>query len=320
MPRSRRNTVTRRLADGTVKTYVYEGRQRVDAQEEKPKTLGDLILEYRATAKWKGLAPTTKALQNIALKKLEAMRSERLSDITYQVIARIQNHLAETPGMANITTSLLKRMLRLAVRMQWCEHNPAAEIEKLKTGQGSPWPWWAIRQFREKAPPEWVFILDLALTTGLRVSDVRALRWSSYDGRKISCVQQKNGEPVTAILVPELIEELNRRKRSAKGLTIVTARHGRPYSKTGFETAWYKVLKGVGLYRKGLKFHGIRHRHGTMRAEAGDSEQTIGAALGHKSAQSSRVYTRTADRTRLLEQSQDRFAAEWQNGKTTKSN
>lgn len=320
MPRSRKNVVRRKLADGSVKTYVYEGGTRTDAEAPRPKTIGDLILYYRAAGDWRVLAPATKATYNAALKKLEDVRATFLDDIDYAYVERLQTHLSDTPGIANITTALLTRMFRRAVRAKWMTHNPAAELPKLKTGTGKPWPQWAIRQFRDRAPAEWVFILDLMLACGQRVGDVRALRWSDYDGAWIRLVQKKTGSPADVPLMPEMIGRLNARKRKAKGLTIITARHGRPYTKTGFETAWGKVMKAVGLDGKGFTRHGIRHTTGTMLADAGSSEHTIAGWLGHKSLQSTRRYTQNADRRRLAEEALPRFAAEWQNGKTNKSN
>lgn len=320
MPRSRKNVVRRKLADGTVKVYVYEAGIRADADEPRPRTLGDLLTDLkRPKGPWWHLAPNTRRTQLFAVKKLEAVRASILSEIDYPWCERLQEHMSDTPGMANITLGLLQRMFKRAVKLKWMAHNPASGIDKLKTGEGKPWPLWAVQQFRAKAPADWCFILDLAISTGLRVSDIRRLRWSNYDGSWLELVQQKTGEPVQCPLVPEMIRRLNARKRQAKGLTIVTTQTGAPYSKTGFETAWYKVLATVGLKGKGYTFHGLRHTHGTMRADLGESEHTIAAALGHKSVQSSRRYTKNADRRRLLVDAQDRFAAEWQNGKTAKS-
>jgi len=322
MPRSRKNVVRRKLADGSVKVYVYEGGIRTDAEEApKPKDLGDLIRDYRRPkGPWWKLAPNTQRTQNAAMKKLEAIHATLLSDIDAAWCERVQEHLSDTPGIANITTGLLRRMFKRGVKLKWMPFNPAADLEKLKTGEGKPWPLWAIRQFRQRAPADWCFIFDLAIATGLRVSDLRALRWSNYDGTWIRCIQQKTGEEVECLLVPEMVRRLNQKKRQARGLSIIATATGTPYTKTGFEAAWYKVLKHTGLKGKGYTFHGLRHTHGTMRADSGDSEHTIAAALGHKSLQSTRRYTKNANRRRLLEDAQERFAAEWQNGKSSKSN
>lgn len=320
MKRSRRNVVTRRLADGTVKTYVYERGQRTDAVEPKPKTLGDLIVEFKRSAAFKNLAPSTKALRLISIKKLEQLAAEPLSEITYPVVQRIQSHMAETPGMANVTLGLLKRMMRMAVRMGWAASNPLTELEKLKTKEGKPWPWWAIRQFRERADPDWVFVLDLAIACGQAVGDVRRLRWSNYDGKWIRLHRQKSGEAAGSPQSPEMIAQLNARKREAKGLTIITTKTGAPYSKTGFEAAWRKQMVKVGLHGRGFVFHGLRHARATMMADSGASEHAIAGVLGHKSVITTKRYTQNANRERLVEEAFPRFAAEWQNGKTKSGN
>lgn len=320
MPRSRRNVVRRILADGTEKVYVYEKSQRVDAEAPKRKTLGDLMIEYRQTAKYKNLAAATKATYAHAFQKMEDMHAAHLDEIDYEVIERIQSHLSDTPGMANITVGLLRRMFRQAVRRKLMASNPAAEIEKLKTGEGKPWPWWAVRQFRERATKEWVFILDFAIACGQSAGDIRKIRWSSYDGRWIRINRQKTGEPAEMPMPPEMVAQLNERKRNAKGLTIIASKFGRPYTKTGFETAWYKEMKRIGLHGKGLKFHGLRHFTGTMLADGGASQHAIAGWLGHKNVTSTRRYTQNADRRRLVEDAAPRFAAEWQNGKSRRPN
>lgn len=302
MPRSRRNTVTRRLADGTVKTYTYEGKKRV-ASEVRARTIGDLVKVYKAHPYFTKLAPSTQKAYRTALYKLEGIRDFPLATFSSEDVDEIHESMAPTPGMANLVMAVLKRMLKIARKKKWIATNPAADIERYETGEGEPWPGWAIDQFRSRAPADWVFVIDLFLLSAQRRSDVIAFTLGGWDGRGMRFVQKKTGTPMY-IEIPQLADELNRRKAAAKGsqvasLTFLVDSRGRPYTPDGFTAAFNKVMRAVGLSGKGLVVHGLRHTGLTWAAEGGATAHAVAALGGHQSLQDVRRYTKRADQKRL---------------------
>lgn len=298
MPRSRRNTVTRRLASGEIKTYHYAAGNRVEP--ERAHTMADLILAYKGSATsppssdWADLSPNTQRIYRAALKKIDGMRPLPLSVIGPEDIDEIREKLSRQPGMANLTLAVLQSMFKLAKRKKWVTVNPVSEVERFETGEGEPWPQWAIDQFRKKASAEWVFVMDLALMTAQRRGDLVRARWSSYDGQGIEFLQEKTGSLVY-IPVPSLKEELDARRKAAKGLTIIAGRYGRPYTPQGFSTAWRGVMEKAGLHNRGLRFHGLRHTALTWMAERGATEFDLMSVSGHQDAAQVRRYTKRAD-------------------------
>lgn len=291
MPRSRRNTVTRRLADGSTKTYRYEGGKAV--AEAPARTLGTLIQTYRQHSYYTTLAPSTQETYRQALRILEGLRHFALATFASEDIEQLREELSSRPGMANLVLAVLGKMLRLARKLRWMAHNPIADVDRFESGEGEPWPGWAIDQFREKASAEWVFVMDLTLMTAQRRSDVIAFRWKGYDGAGIAFTQKKTGT-VMWVPVPQLVPELDRRKREAKGLTIVTDAHGRPYTPRAFSRAFSKAVADAGLAGKGLKFHGLRHTTLTWAAENGATAHDLAALGGHQSLQDVKRYTKRA--------------------------
>lgn len=302
MPRSRRNTVKRRLASGEVKTYTYVGDRPVQA--EKARTVGDLILVYKGSATtkpssaWSKLSPSTQRIYRCALNKLDGLRQVPLSLIDSEHIEVVREDLSDTPGMANLTLAVMQAMFKIAKKRKWIGANPVAEIERFETDEGEPWPMWAIDHFRAHASAEWVFVMDLALMTGQRRGDLVKARWSDYDGRGIEFLQQKTGSFVY-VPVPSLVDQLDARKKAAKGLTIIAGRFGRPYTPHGFSTAWVKAMSDIGLHGKGFKFHGLRHTALTWMAERGATENQLAAVSGHLNLSQLRRYTKRANQRQL---------------------
>lgn len=297
MPRSRRNTVTRRLANGEVKTYTYGGNgSRVDEPPER--TVADLIRAYKESPDFTHKKPDTQHLYRHALKHIDGIRHFPLDQVEPEDVDTIREDLANTPGIANATLAVLQKMFQLARRRRWVTSNPVSGIERFETGEGEPWPTWAIDRFRAKASDEWVFRFDLALLTVQRRGDIVRARWSAYDGTGIEFLQQKSGSLVY-MPVPQLVEELNARKKATKGLTIIADARGRPYTPKSFSNAWNEEMKRIGLHGKGLKFHGLRHTGLTWMAERGATESQLAAASGHQTLAMVRRYTKRANQRQM---------------------
>lgn len=296
MPRSRPNKVTRRLASGEIKTYHYAGGKAVEP--EKPATVADLIAVYKKHSAWMTLAPDSQAAYLQALAKLDSLRSIPLPLVDSDVIEGVRENLSGTPSMANITLAVLQMMFKIAKKRKWVAVNPVIGVERFETGEGEPWPMWAVEQFRAKCTDEWLFRFDFTVLSCQRRGDLVRARWDAWDGKGITFHQQKTGS-FAYVPMPQMADDLAERKKAAKGLTIITDSKGRPFSPDTFSAAWHHEMHRVGLGGKRLTLHGLRHTGLTWMADGGATEHQLAAVSGHQNLAEVRRYTRRVNQKKL---------------------
>jgi integrase len=142
--------------------------------------------------------------------------------------------------------------------------------------------------FIKEAPSHLHLALLLALWTGQRQGDLLRLTWSDYDGLWIKLKQRKTNTrlriPVGKPLKEALDRELERRKARADmsnidAVTILTTKHGKPWTESGFRASWGKACKKAGV--KDVTFHDLRGTAVTRLALAACTEAEIAAITGH---------------------------------------
>jgi integrase len=108
--------------------------------------------------------------------------------------------------------------------------------------------------------------------------DLRRLPWSVYDGRVFKVRQRKTGAYVPVPVSEELKAALDATPRICP--VIVTSRDGRPWSESGFQSAWGKAAARAGI--KGLTFRDLRGTAVVTLARAGCNAVEIYSITGHK--------------------------------------
>jgi site-specific recombinase XerD len=145
-------------------------------------------------------------------------------------------------------------------------------------------------------------ILTLLISYGLRSGEVARLRLEDIDWRKetIHIARQKNGRDLWLPLIPQVAEAL-----------IRYLKHGRPSSKyreifllarapwtpiTGQDIGEVvrRKIQLTGLTPSSQGAHILRHSFATHLHRKGASLKEVGDMLGHKTPQSTHVYTKTA--------------------------
>lgn len=140
--------------------------------------------------------------------------------------------------------------------------------------------------------------IRLAYSTGLRISEVVALTVGDIDSKKgfihVGC--GKGGHERLAFMPPALLEVLRHYYRQI---------HPKPVSWLFFGNSPEQQLRVVTLqwaFRqaceragigKDVTFHALRHSVATHLMERGASRDEVQDILGHRSAESTRVYART---------------------------
>jgi len=129
-------------------------------------------------------------------------------------------------------------------------------------------------------PPELQRIVLVALRTGMRQSEIMALRWRDVDATTNQFVirKSKSGKPRFIPLHPDLQEMLQNLPRTSE--FIFPSSNGGPGIWDGaLRFAWEVALDSAGI--KDLRFHDLRHTAASHLVLKGASLQVVAEILGH---------------------------------------
>lgn len=121
----------------------------------------------------------------------------------------------------------------------------------------------------------------LSLLTGMRRSDVLAMRWEqiSLERGEWRIPDPKNGEPLTVPLIGEVVRLLQARRPQELGEWVFPGE-----GKTGHlaepKAAWKRILDRAGI--ENLRLHDLRRTLGSSMAAAGVNTITTARTMGHK--------------------------------------
>jgi len=273
--------------------------------------MASLCAAFIDSPEFKDRSPQTRRHQMVFIERL------RLKHGTKQVAAMQRKHanailndeeIASTAQQRNRFLSLLRKLMNLAIIMEWRSDDPTAMLKAPvpKTEGFASWMDADIENYlaRHHAGSKARLAMLLALCTGQRRSDVVRMGWQHLKDGKIVIRQQKTGTTVSVRVQPELMEELNR--LPSDQLTFLLTEHGKPFSVAGFGNWFRKRCNEAGL--EGLAMHGLRKAKGRQLAEAGATAHEITAILGHETVSESEPYVRAANRERLAESGMKRLA------------
>jgi len=129
--------------------------------------------------------------------------------------------------------------------------------------------------------------------TGLRVSDIRNLRWDSIiktgDDYKLSLVMQKTQDPLTLKLNKQAVKCLPERK----GVYVFDL----PVNDPTINDALKSWAKRAGI-SKNISFHVSRHTFATMELTMGADLYVVSKLLGHRNISVTQVYADVINKKR----------------------
>jgi len=105
--------------------------------------------------------------------------------------------------------------------------------------------------------------------TGQRPSDVRAMRWSDYDGENIRVRQIKTNAFVEVPVMEPLRQVLEAAKERRTGVFIVAKKNGKPLSKGAWTHRFRTIANKAGL--KELQARDLRRTLATRLVEEADA-------------------------------------------------
>lgn len=267
-----------------------------------PGTLGAIIMAYKQAPEFTGLADRTKADYNRVFDYLAVLHDMPLPEIDAPFLLELRDKAAAARKrrFANYCVQVLRLLLEWARARRHVDTNVARDVALIRRPRTMPAanrPWTTAERYTvlEAAPAALKPIIALGMFAGLREGDAVRFAWSGYDGRGISLIQGKTGDPVWIPAHRELREILDGIKR--KSPVVALNRSSRPFTVSGFRSSFFKLLGKLeqrSAIGPKLTFHGLRHTLATVLAEAGCDEQTMAAVLGHKSTAMTAHYARRA--------------------------
>ncbi len=301
------NSVAKRLADGTPRTYWYAWKggpplrgepgtpefvasyNEAVAQKVAPPTgtLLALLFRFQGSAEFQfGISTRTRRDYIKQIKHIERAFGDfpirALDDPrATSVFLEWRDKLAQTSlRQADYAYGTLSRILSWAVKRRLIATNPCARGGKLYQGTrvDKVWTNEDVARFLRTAPSNLRLAMLLAINTGQRQGDLLRLPWSAYDGTNIKLRQKKTGAYMLIPVTDELKAALDAAPRQCP--IILTNSDDKPWSESGFQGAWGEATMRAGIC--GLTFHDLRGTAVVTLARAGCNEVEIYSITGHK--------------------------------------
>ena len=277
--------------------------------EPKPGTLGAMIEKYRASRDFLEKAPRTRSDYQRVFDYLHAIREEPLSKFTSPLIVKIRDKAEAKRGarFGTYVKQVLSLLFSWGKERGYVSENPALGVRGVKRKRGAPRanrPWSDAERHAvlEKAPPSMLPAIALMMFTGLGPQDALALPRTFYRDGAIATTRSKTGAPVYWPVIKPLREILEAAP-GHEAITLCANSFGRPWSVSGFRASWNtfrRKLEAAGEVQSGLTLYGLRHTVATILREAGCDDRTIADALGQKTEDMARHYSRSADLRRKM--------------------
>ncbi|MCF1492665.1 integrase [Agrobacterium vitis] len=274
-----------KLADGTMETYYYAWRGkgaprmqskpgtkaftleflRLTRDRQRPattNTIGSLIDEYRQTARYKALSPSTRrdyerifgAIRleygDCPLAAVEA-RGSRRGFLSWR------DKMKDSPRSADMHIALLSRLFAWAKDSEYIMRNPLERVERLHEGSRKDIIWSSnqISKLLSEASPHIRDVAKVALWTMQRQADILTMPTLAFDGERLSIKQGKTGARVRVIAAPDLMPMLREAKKAQRQRVLVNS-FGQNWTSSGFRASWRKEMARLGI--KGVTFHDLR--------------------------------------------------------------
>jgi integrase len=299
------NRATKRMADGTCKTfwYAWRGGPRLQGEPGTPEftasynaavatqvapaagTLRSVLTAYEGSSDFDRLRPRTKEdyrwhLSRISRRFATFPLASFTDPRTRGVFKAWRDELGkQSPRQADLTWTVLCKAVSWALDSGLVASHPFLRGGKLYRGSrvDNVWGLEDEERFLAGARHELQLPFLLGIWTGQRRGDLLRLPWKAYDGATIKLKQSKTGKRVTIPVVGALKIALDNATKVSP--IILTRPDGRPFTRDAFQGMWRRAVKAAGI--EGLTFHDLRGTAVTRLALAGCTEAEIAAITGH---------------------------------------
>lgn len=236
---------------------------------------------------------------------LEKNAAKDVRKTTRQGLRKVHAALAGTPRKADWRLQIVSLLWNYAkLKLDWpMGDNPAQGVDKYGTQRPfEPWPTWMVENLT-KAPESVQSAAQLILGTGQRPGAAIEMRWSDFNGDRMTVMDEKQGEQFDTYCPPDLRDYLDALPK--RGAYVLAKNLSEPLGYDGIEKAFRTWRKGMGDPAKPYTLHGLRKLAIIRLAEAGCSDAEI-QAVTNQSAETVAYYRSRASRLRLSKAAQER--------------
>lgn len=276
----------------------------------KAGTLKWLIAEYRKSAAWRSLKPSTRQLRERFLIQMEeASGAAPFAAITRKDIQHgIDRRESRFAGAAFLKT--VRGLFKWATISQHVEQDPTVGARRPSQRTIGHKPWsdadFALYEARWPLGTRERLALDLFAYTGARRGDLVRLGAQHLSrethimgGERVEVTMlrfrtEKTDTPVAIPLLPMLVASIEATK-TGNPVFLQTAK-GRVFTKESFGNWFAKACKAAGVK---VRAHGIRKAAATRAAYHGATEAQLDAMFGWAGGKTAALYIREANRERL---------------------
>ena len=272
-------------------------------------TLREYISFWQETYDKHQSRPTTHAAHNYVFKNhiLLGLGDIPLSELTSEMVGefleerkRFGNHRSGNSGLGEETMRhihrLLQQCLDYAIRDGLLTENPAKEFHyrKSTTVKANIMTPLEMEDYLDAAEQlGYLPMFMLALTTGLRQSELIALKWSDLDieSRTLTIAENRavvrrelveyGDQTRTITLTPEVVDLLIREhnKHPSSPLMFMHPATLKPYSPQMVRRMHNEIIKEAGIDR--IRFTDLRHTYAVLSLRNGMEAKELAQMLGH---------------------------------------
>ncbi|WP_243837494.1 tyrosine-type recombinase/integrase [Rhodovulum visakhapatnamense] len=207
------------------------------------------------------------------------------------------------------------QLFKFAVRYEFCDRNPAAEVEYLHPKNADGFHSWSLEEiaaYEARHPVGTMarLALALALYTGQRRSDLVQLGKQHVRDGWLIFTQHKNRNRNPVRQEIPIIPDLQRIIDASPvgDLTFLVTTFGQPFTSNGFGNRFRKWCDEASLPQ--CSVHGLRKAAAARLAELGCTEFEIMAITGHRTSKEVTRYTRAASQKARAESALKRMSRE----------
>ena len=260
-----------------------------------------------------------KQLSAITVEDVQSFKSAKLSQPKDLVTRQIEGEESEDKKPLSTQTvkhllRLLRQMLNHAVEWGYLKKNPALKVvnPKVKRKEMECYAPTEVRVFLEHVAEEWQAFFLCAISSGLRIGELMAMRWANLDrrngqyfvketwlrpmgGQSASFAEPKTDSSIAPVdLIPEALDALSaHQKRQAaqklkagekyqdQDLIFATATGGPLDNAHIVQRVYQPTVKEAGLRQ--IRFHDLRHTTAALLIEQKESPKYIQKQLRHAS-------------------------------------
>lgn len=257
----------------------------------KGRSFGTLVKSYRASKRFRDLAPRTQRDYETVLEYIDQKLGPLpVAGMQRKDVIRAQSVNADTVRFANYIVQILRIILEHAINLGWIALNPAKGVLMIKSGRATreAWPAELVTAYRATAPlgTRQRLIFELCIGTGQRIGDVLRMRWNDIQNGGVNVKQGKTKHSLWIPITPHLQAALDVTPK--KGMTICAQATGKPTSYVGASALVRAVRTTIGALDYDL--HALRHTTTAELSALGCTDELIMAVTGHKTAAMVRLY------------------------------